>query len=287
MPSPDANPLRSQLGARFFKELPCTPGVYFMLGSGGRLLYIGKAKNLNARLSTYAQFKVGKTEERLLELVAHVRAIRWEDTPTEADALKREADLLRALRPPYNRAGTDDELYLYLGVRQERTGSGRWLGFRLSNWPDFEEEGYEIFGAYRNRRLVKRSYTALLRLIHAYQCASPRFSYPAKISREAPPWIYRMKFPEELESPLREFLSGRSRQLLTRLFAGMLENENIPAFMRPSIQDDIEVVKVLYRKGPSQSRKLRLKHGLTTKLVTPLEMQKLIERDVRGTLKIV
>lgn len=196
------NPLRTELGTRFFSELPRTPGVYFMLGSGDRLLYVGKAKNLRARLLTYAQFKAGKTEERLLELVAHVRSIRWEDHPSEAAALKREADLLRALKPPYNVAGTDEEYYLYLGIR---TASAGRMDFRLSNWPDFEDEGYRIFGAYRNRGLVKRSYTALLRLIHAYQCKSPRFSYPAKISREMPPWVYRMRFPRSWSFPCAIF----------------------------------------------------------------------------------
>lgn len=84
---------------------------------------------------------------------------------------------------------------------------------------------------------------------------------------------------------MRDFLSGKSRRLLTQLFAGMLENENIPAFMRPSIQDDIEIVKLLFRKGPSQSRKFRLKHGLKTKIVTPEKMDELIESEVRGTLE--
>lgn len=273
------NPLKGTLGAAFFKSLPQTPGVYFMLGADGRILYIGKAKSLKARLSTYSQLKPGKAEERILELIEQVRKIRWENHPTEAKALARESELLRVLRPPFNVAGTDEEIYLYIGIRKPATARPQ-LEFRLSNEPDFGEDGYEIFGGYRNRGKVKRGYVALLRLIHAYQCASPRFSYPARISRVAPPWQYRTRFPQELDRPLRDFLSGRNRKLLTRIFDGLLENENLPAFMRPSIQDDIDIVKVLYKAGPRVTRELRRKHGHSEKLVAPEEMNRMIVRDV-------
>jgi excinuclease ABC subunit C len=281
------NPLKEALGERFFRALPRTPGVYFMLGAGERLLYVGKAKNLKARLRTYAQLKQGQADERILELIAHVQEIRWEDHASEARALARETELLRVLRPPYNVAGTDEELFLYIGTRPARTASGNRMDFRLSNWPGFESEGYEVFGAYRNRGKVKRSYTALLRLVHAYQCSSPRFSYPAKISRTAPPWQYRMRFPQELEAPLRDFLTGRSRKLLARLFEGLLENECLPAFMRPSIQDDIEAVKILFRKGPSLASALRRRHGLSTRPLSPQEMNELIEKEVRASVHVL
>jgi hypothetical protein len=274
------NLLESTLGRRFFDSLPKTPGVYFMFGSAERLLYVGKAKSLRARLRSYARLRPGKAEARLLELVSHVRAIRWEDHATESKALARESELLRVLRPPYNIQGTDEELYLYLGIRD----AGRLLELRLSNWPDFEDEGYEIFGGYRSRRKVKSGYASLLRLVHAYQCSHPRFySYPARISREDPPWCYRMAFPEELRAPLRLFLMGRSRKLLSFIFEGLLNNDNIPPFMRPSLQEDIEAVKALFKSGPKVTRELKKKHGLRGGLFQPEQMNEMIAKEVRAS----
>ena len=294
MSNSEINPLIQTLGEQFFQELPRAPGVYFMLGASERVLYIGKAKSLRARLRSYARAKPGAAEDRTLEMIAQVRSIRCERHATEKRALAREADLLRVLKPPYNIAGTDDELFLYIGIRCIRRASGFQVEFRLSNWPDFpglpklpnlpnlQEEGFEVFGGYRNRGKVKRSYSALLRLIYAYQCKGSRFSYPARISREQPPWLYKMRFPQELEAPLRDFLSGKNRKLLTKIFEGLLINESIPVFMRPSIQDDIEVVKLLFTKGPRTTNVLRRRHGLKVHLVRPEEMNEVIEKEVLG-----
>jgi excinuclease UvrABC nuclease subunit len=273
--SHSSNPLKSTLGEEFFKDLPNAPGVYFMLGSGERLLYIGKAKRLRTRLRSYARLMPGKDEERLVEMISHVRSIRWELQATEAKALAREAALLHALRPPYNVAGTEDELYLYIGVRRERTA----LELKLSNWPDFEDEGYEIYGAYRQRGKIKRGFGALLRLLYAYQC-KPRFShYPARISREKPPWVHRTEFPAELEAELHAFLSGSSRRLLSLIFEGLLAHEGIPRFMRPSIQQDIDDVKELFRLGPGRTCKLRRRGGLRAQWVEPERMRELVAAE--------
>jgi hypothetical protein len=316
------NPLLTRLGEKFFASLPTTPGVYFMMGANGRLLYIGKAKNLRARLRSYARLKPEATighrgrrydNERLLELVEHIRSIRWEDHPTEAAALLRESELLRGLRPPYNVAGTDEELYLYIGIREvapNRKAAPTHLDFRINNWPDFDEpvadteaqanpgaqgnpesqgklcpKPYEVFGAYRHRRKIKRGYVALLRLLHAYQCDTPRFSYPGRISRDAPPWQYRAKFPEALGPALREFLAGRSLRFLRQIFEGLIQNENVPVFMRLSIQDDIDAVRELFAVGPALTCKLRRQHGLRTRIVHPEQMSEWVESNAQQSIE--
>lgn len=284
----EPNPLKTRLGEDFFKSLPKSPGVYFLLGAGNRLLYVGKAKGLRARLRSYARVHPGNSEERIVELVAHVRAIRWEEHPSEGAALLREGELLRGLRPPYNVAGTDEELYLYIGVRDAKA-SRPSIDLRLSNWPDFTEPDdarYRVYGAYRNRGRVKRGYAALLRLLHACQIESPRFSYPARISREAPPWQYRARLAPELTRPLGEFLSGRSAKLLKLIFERLLANERVPRFMRPSIQDDIDRARELYEVGPAATHAIRARHGLKSRLVLPEQMAGMVEREARDSVGI-
>lgn len=77
---------------------PSLPGVYFLLGEGCRLLYVGKATDLRSRLASHAR------DERW----RHVTEARWEPMRSASAALAREADILAALRPPWNKAHVDD-----------------------------------------------------------------------------------------------------------------------------------------------------------------------------------
>jgi excinuclease UvrABC nuclease subunit len=274
------NPLRIQFKPDFFKLLPERPGVYFMMGPEQTILYIGKAKSLKSRLSCYSYMKPGRTEDRILEMLEQVKSIDWEEHASESEALLREAELLRAIRPPYNIAGTHEATYLFIGIKRDGALSSK-LEFRLSNYPEFQSLGFEVHGCYRHRSKIKVGYSALLRLIYAATLTRPRFSYPAKISRMAPPWLYEADFPENWDKLLSAFLSGHSDALLHEFMNALLLNENIPRFMRPSLQDDIETVKALYRLGPQNTFELKKRHGLRAKVLTPQKMNLLLQREIK------
>ena len=76
-----ANPLQERFAPQFFKELPTKAGVYFMLDAQDSILYIGKAKCLRKRLSTYRNAKPGTVPEHTLELLENIHQIRWEENP--------------------------------------------------------------------------------------------------------------------------------------------------------------------------------------------------------------
>jgi hypothetical protein len=103
---PDAQPLVERLGRDFFLQLPEHPGVYLMRDRAGEVLYVGKAKNLRRRLGSYRTANPDRLPRRTLRLLARVARIEWTLCPDEGAALATERDLLRALRPPFNRAGT-------------------------------------------------------------------------------------------------------------------------------------------------------------------------------------
>lgn len=282
-----ANPLIERFTADYFKTLPENPGVYFMIGHDGEIRYIGKAKNLRKRVTSYSRLKPGNACERLLEMIDGVARIQWQVLESEAAALAREADLLRSVKPPYNVAGTDPEHYLFVGVRPQLKPGQRAgtvvVDFQLASHSDIEEAGYAVYGCFQHRQKVKAGYTALFRLIFACLFDKPRsFCYPARITRTSPPWLHTAEMPEAWMDDLGEFLSGRSAKLLDRIFWTLLENERVPAFMRPSLQEDLETVKAFYELGPAKTHALRQKHRLRTDVVSHERMDQMIARGLRA-----
>ena len=95
-----------RLGREFFRRLPERPGVYLMRDAKGIVLYAGKARNLRRRLGSYRVANPDRLPRRHLRLLRAVERIDIEPCADEAAALAREAELLRTLKPRFNRAGT-------------------------------------------------------------------------------------------------------------------------------------------------------------------------------------
>ncbi len=102
---PDPRPLVERLGTEFYRQLPERPGVYLMQDEAGLVLYVGKAKNLRQRLTSYRVANPDRMARRHLRLLRQVRKIELQECTDEAAALARESELLRSLKPKFNRAG--------------------------------------------------------------------------------------------------------------------------------------------------------------------------------------
>ncbi len=103
---PDPQPLVERLGRDFFRNLPERPGVYLMRDAGDVILYVGKARNLRQRLGSYRIANPDRMPRRHLRLLRAVARIELQECPDESSALARESELLRVIRPRFNRAGT-------------------------------------------------------------------------------------------------------------------------------------------------------------------------------------
>jgi len=101
----DPRPLDRRLGRKFFQQAPRRPGVYLMKDARNNVLYVGKAKDLRQRLNNYRVANPDRMPRRHLRMVTEVQRIELEFCVTESAALEREAKLLRALKPKFNRAG--------------------------------------------------------------------------------------------------------------------------------------------------------------------------------------
>lgn len=102
---PDPRPLDDRLGRKFFRHAPKRPGVYVMRDAAEKVLYVGKAKDLQKRLGNYRIANPDRMPRHHLRMVREVARIEFQFCHDESAALKRESKLLRTLKPQFNRAG--------------------------------------------------------------------------------------------------------------------------------------------------------------------------------------
>lgn len=102
---PPPKPLVERFGTAFFRQLPTSPGVYLMCGPTEGVLYVGKARNLRRRLSSYRVANPERFPRRIIRLLHQVTRIEWDECPDEATARHREELLICVLAPRFNVAG--------------------------------------------------------------------------------------------------------------------------------------------------------------------------------------
>lgn len=133
-------------------SLPANPGVYQYFDADGKLLYVGKAKNLKKRVSSY--FNKEHDNARIAIMVQKITEVKVVVTETELDALLLENNLIKNLRPRYNVLLRDDKTYPWIVIRREAFP-------RVSYTRNKDRDGSEYFGPYANTK----SMHALLDLI--------------------------------------------------------------------------------------------------------------------------
>ncbi len=99
------------------KRLPARPGVYRMFGEGAELLYVGKARNLKARVGSYA--KIGGQTQRIARMISLTRSMEFVVTATETEALLLEANLIKRLKPRFNIILRDDKSFPHILIRED------------------------------------------------------------------------------------------------------------------------------------------------------------------------
>lgn len=289
---PYKNPLRGHLGKEFLKQIPKTPGVYLMLGEQGRVLYVGKAKSLRARLASYGRAKPHDVSRKVIRMLNAVREIRIEQCANETEALLRENHLLREIKPPFNRMNTRPDRYYLIGLKREQQGA---IALRLTT--ELQPlEGEELFGAFKGRAVTRRGFAALLRLLFAAHgehaaaggsAEAGRFEFPLALCRDEPVLAYALKLRDEVvHGPLgaevgwgelvRNFLAGSSRSLLPALSERILSLEGIPPFFHKWIADDLVGLQEFFDLGPRRNRRLKRHSGIDGELIAQEKIDDLL-----------
>ncbi|NAY91893.1 excinuclease ABC subunit UvrC [Muricauda sp. JGD-17] len=137
----EKSPIQVQISA-----LPSGPGVYQFYDVDGDILYVGKAKNLKKRVSSYFNKKQEYGKTRVL--VKKIRSIKHIVVPTESDALLLENNLIKKLQPRYNVMLKDDKSYPWICIKNERFP-------RVFPTRKLINDGSEYFGPYTSMKTVR------------------------------------------------------------------------------------------------------------------------------------
>ena len=148
---------------QLLKRLPNQPGVYQHFDADGRLLYVGKAKDLKKRVSSYftkQNHESGKT--RLL--ISKIADVRWLITATEADALLLENGLIKEHKPFYNIQLKDDRTYPFIVIKKEPFP-------RVFSTRQFIRDGSEYFGPFPSVKIMHTVLELCLKLYPIRTCS--------------------------------------------------------------------------------------------------------------------
>ncbi len=163
---------------------PTSPGVYRMLNAASDVLYVGKAKNVRKRLSSYARVNA-PLPARILRMIAATVTVEIVSTTTETEALLLEANLIKQLRPRFNVQLRDDKSFPYILI----TGD-HWAPQILKHRGAQTRPG-RYFGPFASAGAVNRTITALQRafLIRSCTDALLREPHPALPALSDPPLL--------------------------------------------------------------------------------------------------
>jgi excinuclease ABC subunit C len=144
-------------------EIPTQPGVYRWLDSNGRVLYVGKAKNLRARLSNYFG-PLDSLHERTRRMVTSAADVQWTIVNSEYEALQLEFTWIKEFDPPFNVRFKDDKSYPYLAVSINESVPRAFITRNR------EMKGVKYFGPYTQAWAVRETLDTLLKVYPIRSC---------------------------------------------------------------------------------------------------------------------
>ncbi len=198
----------------FLSVLTSRPGVYQMYDKAGKLLYVGKAKNLKNRVSSY--FRASGLAAKTMALVARIDDIQVTVTTTEVDALLLEHNLIKKEAPPYNILLRDDKSYPYIFLSSEDKFP------RISLHRGAKRRKGKYFGPYPSASAARESLHFLQKVFQVRQCEDSYFSNRSRpclqyqIARCTAPCVDLVSKEAYAEQVLstRLFLQGKSQELM-------------------------------------------------------------------------
>jgi excinuclease ABC subunit C len=201
----------------FVKTLPNSPGVYRMLDEQGDVVYVGKARNLKARVTNYT--RPDGLELRLQRMIAATHSMEFVRTETESEALLLEANLIKRLRPRFNILLRDDKSFPYILIATEHEAP------ELMKHRGTRRRKGHYFGPFASALAVKRTITALQRAFLLRTCSDSFYKARTRpcmlhqIKRCSGPCTGEISIEDYagLVEEARDFLSGRSKTVQANL----------------------------------------------------------------------
>ncbi|WP_075319903.1 excinuclease ABC subunit UvrC [Histophilus somni] len=266
----------------FLANVTHQPGVYRMFDEKGQVIYVGKAKDLKKRLSSY--FRTNLNSKKTSALVSHIHSIETTITASETEALLLEHNYIKAFQPRYNVLLRDDKSYPYILLTKERHP-------RITSHRGSKKVQGEYFGPYPHAGSVRETLSLLQKLFPIRQCENSVYNNRSRpclqyqIGRCSGPCIDGLVSDEEYQQQVdfaRLFLQGKDQQVLEHLIkkmeqASMQLNFEQAAYFRDQIQairaviekqfvsnerlDDMDIMAIAYQLGIACVQVLFIRQG--------------------------
>jgi excinuclease ABC subunit C len=228
--------------------IPDAPGVYRFRDATGRVIYVGKAKNLRSRVSSYFA-DLWALHPRTQQLVTTAAAVDWVTVRTEVEALQLEYAWIKEYDPRFNVRYRDDKSYPYLAVTLDEEYP------RLLVMRGAKRKGVRYFGPYSHAWAIRETLDLLLRAFPARTCSAGVFRRAAQIGRPcllgdigkcAAPCVGRVDAAthRRIVEEFCDFMAGRADHLVRRLEREMKQASEALEYERAArLRDDLAALR--------------------------------------------
>ena len=241
----------------FVKTLPASPGGYRMRDEAGYVMYVGKARNLKARVTNYTRPE--GLDVRLQRMIAATRSMEFVRTETESEALLLEANLIKRLKPRFNVLLRDDKTFPYILIKTDHEAPEilKHRGTRRA-------KGH-YFGPFASAVAVKRTLTSLQKAFLLRSCSDSFYAKRLRpcllhqIKRCSGPCTREIEIADyqRLVEEARAFLSGKSKSVQEGLQREMNAAAAALDFERAALlRDRLSALALIQSQGDVTSRSI-------------------------------
>jgi excinuclease ABC subunit C len=228
--------------------VPDAPGVYRFRDPHGRVIYVGKAKNLRSRVNSYFG-DLWSLHPRTQQMLTSAVSVDWVTVNTEVEALQLEYAWIKEYDPRFNVKYRDDKSYPYLAVTLDEEYP------RLQVMRGAKRKGVRYFGPYSHAWAIRETLDLLLRVFPARTCSAGVFRRAAQIGRPcllgdigkcSAPCVGRVDADEHrrIVEEFCDFMAGRTDHLVRRLEQQMRQASQELEFERAArLRDDLAAVR--------------------------------------------
>ena len=235
-------------------QIPESPGVYKFRDEHGRVIYVGKAKSLRQRLSSYFQ-DLANLHPRTRTMVTTAAAVEWTVVSTEVEALQLEYSWIKEFDPRFNVKYRDDKSYPSLAVTLNEEFP------RVQVMRGAKKKGVRYFGPYAHAWAIRETVDLMLRVFPVRTCSAGVFKRSAQIGRPcllgyigkcSAPCVGRVSAEEhrELADEFCDFMAGRTGTYIRRLEQQMQQAAEEMEYEKAArLRDDIGALKSAMEKN--------------------------------------
>ena len=228
-------------------SIPTQPGVYRFRDAKGRVIYVGKAKNLRARLSSYFQ-DVRNLHQRTAAMVTSGASVEWTVVNTEVEALQLEYSWIKEFDPRFNVKYRDDKSYPWLAVTVGEEFPRVMVGRGA------KRKGTRYFGPYSHAWAIRETVDILLRVFPMRSCSNGVFKRSGQIGRPCllgyigkcvAPCVGNVTADEhrEIVDDFCDFMAGQTRPFIRRIEKEMYAASDAEDYERAArLRDDLGAI---------------------------------------------